>query len=198
MSGDLDTWFKREVVIHDEALTRYLRRRWPYLEDIHDLRQETYARLYEAAQTHRPTAAKPFLFKIAQRLMAARIRRRRIVAIDSMEDFDVSSMLVDDISPERDTAAHQELRQLAEAIDDLPPKCREVIWMRRIDDLSQREVAARLDLSEKTVEKHVMKGMKRLIDALVGEAEDQDRRTPYETPAGGGLRKVDNSDQEEL
>src|SRR5688572_19352924 len=140
MSSALDIWFKRDVVVHEEALTRYLRRRWPYADDIRDLRQETYARLYEAAQTRRPEPVKPLLFKIAQQLMAARIRRRRIIAIDSMEDFDVSSILIDDISPERDMAAHQELRQLAEALDGLPTKCREVIWMRRIDDLSQKEV----------------------------------------------------------
>src|SRR2546430_11771164 len=57
-------------------------------------------------------------------------------------------------------------RRLAEAIDLLPPKCREAVWMRRVDDLSQREVAMRLGITQKTVEKHVMKGMKLLATLL--------------------------------
>src|SRR4030095_3132304 len=77
----------------------------------------------------------------------------------------------DELSPERETTAHQELRQLAEALDGLPPKCRQVVWMCRIDNLTRKEVADRLGVSEKTVEKHLMKGMKRLIDAVFGENE---------------------------
>lgn len=182
MEDPLDTWFKREVVIHEAALTRYLRRCWPNLDDIHDLRQETYARVYESAQSAIPLSARPFIFAIAKNLMADRIRRQRIVPIDTVGDLDALNVLVDDLDPEERTSAHQELRQLARAIDDLPEKCRTVLWMRRIDDLPQKEVAARLGLSEKTVEKHVMQGIKKLTDAVFGgasgrkpNASDQDR-----------------------
>jgi len=207
MDEALDTWFKREVVVHDEALTRYLRRHWPHPDDIHDLRQEAYVRIYESARTHIPMAARPFIFKIAQRLIADRIRRKRIVAIDSMGDLDASSVVVDEISPEREAAAHQELRHLAEALDGLPPKCREVVWMCRIDDLSRKEAAARLGVSEKTVEKHLMKGMKRLIDAVFGEididgwhtARQQDGQERGKSRAlARQPRKDDDPDQEEL
>lgn len=174
MDDVLDSWFKREVMIHDEALTRYLRRSWPHPEDIHDLRQETYVRLFESAQHHIPDIVRPFIFAIARRLMTDRIRRQRTVAIDSTGDIEALNVLVDDLSPERDTAAHQELRRLAEALDSLPVKCREVVWMRRIDDLSQKEVASRLGLSEKTVEGHITKGMKRLTDAILGEIDSLD------------------------
>ncbi len=166
--ASLDAWFKREVVVHEEALMRYFYRSWPNVDDIPDLRQETYVRIYESARTQIPNAARPFLFAVARRLMADRIRRQRIVAIDSVGDLETLNVLVDEVSPERAAAGHQELRQLAEALDELPPKCREVLWLRRIDDLSQKEVAGRLGLSEKSVEKHVMKGMKRLIDAIFG------------------------------
>lgn len=170
MDDHLDTWFKREVVIHEEALTRYLRRCWPHPDDIHDLRQETYIRVYESARKTIPDSARPFIFAIAKNLMADRIRKRRIVPIDTVGDFDSLNVLIDELTPEQRASAHQELRQLARALDDLPEKCRTVLWMRRIDDLPQKEVAARLGLSEKTVEKHVMKGIKRLTDAVFGGA----------------------------
>jgi len=174
MDDALDSWFKSEVVIHDEALTRYLRRSWPRSHEVNDLRQEIYLRVYAAARTHIPDVARTFIFAVARRLIIDRLRHQRVVAIDSVTDFETLNVLVDDISPERDMAAHQELRKLAEALDGLSPKCREVVWMRRIDDLSQKEVAERLGLSERAVERYIMKGMKRLAEAYFGEHEAAD------------------------
>lgn len=193
MSEALDSWFKREVVVHEKALTRYLSRSWPHPHEVHDLRQETYIRVYESARTQLPQAAGPFIFAIARRIMTDRIRRQRIVAIDSVGDLDALNVLVDEVSPERDTAAHQELRQLAAALEALPPRCREVMWMRRVEDLPQREVAQRLGLSEKSVEKHVMKGMKRLIEAVFGVAP-ADHSNPVSGPALGKKKHGQQTD----
>jgi RNA polymerase sigma-70 factor (ECF subfamily) len=43
-------------------------------------------------------------------------------------------------------------------IDTLPPRCREVVRLRRIEGLSQRETAERLGLSENVVEKEIRRG----------------------------------------
>ena len=43
-----------------------------------------------------------------------------------------------------------------------------MVWLRRVEDLSQKEVAVRLGISEKTVEKHIAKGMRLLADHLHG------------------------------
>lgn len=172
MDEPLDSWFKREVLAHEEALVRYLFRTWPNRQDVHDLRQDTYIRVYEAAAKSRPQAPKSFLFATARHLMTDRIRRRRIVAIDTVGDLDALNVMIDDISPEQRTSAHEELRRLAQAIDLLPPKCREAVWMRRVDDLPQKEVAVRLGISQKTVEKHVMKGMKLLAEALYSDESE--------------------------
>ncbi len=69
---------------------------------------------------------------------------------------------MDEISPERKAAAHEELDRLARAFDRLPAKCREVVWLRRVKELSQSEVAKRLNLAEKTVEKHLRLGARLL------------------------------------
>jgi RNA polymerase sigma factor (sigma-70 family) len=192
VDDEIDAWFKSEVLIHEEALTRYLRHHWQNPHDIHDLRQETYARVYESAQKRIPDSARPFIFAIARHLMADRIRKRRIVAIDSVGDFAALNVLVDVVTPETRAGAHQELRQLARALDDLPKKCREVVWLRRIDDLSQKEVAKRLGLSEKTVEKHLMKGMKRLTNAIFGaEPLDEPQSSGANEGQGHGKQQAD-------
>lgn len=162
----LNTWFKREILAHERSLVRYLSRSWSNRQDVCDLRQDTYIRVYEAAVRSRPLSPKSFLFATARNLMADCLRRRRVVAIDLVADPEELNALIDELSSEQRASAHQELLRVAEALSLLPPKCRQVVWMRRIDDLPQKDVALRLGVAQKTVEKHLMRGMKVLARAL--------------------------------
>ena len=168
MNAALDEWFVREVLAHEGALVRYLMRTWPARDEIHDLRQETYLRVYEAAAKELPRSAKAFLFTTARHLLVDRARRKKVVSFEPGWDLDGLNVLVDEISPERSAGAQEELRALAEAFNNLPPRCQQVVWMRRVEDKSQKEVAATLGIGEAMVEKHVAKAMRRLADALFG------------------------------
>ncbi len=169
MDEDLDRWFIREIVAHEAALTRYLARTWSDRSEIHDIRQDCYVRVYEAAAKSRPVSPKSFLFQTARHLMVDYVRRRRVVSIESVEDLDALSVTVDELSPERRVSAVQELRHLSQAFDRLPAKCRGVVWMRKVEGLSQRDVARRLNIAETTVEKHVARGIRFLAGFLFGD-----------------------------
>ena len=168
MPAALDRWFIEAILVHEEALLRYLQRSWPHRDEVHDLRQEIYARVYEAARKALPQQPKAFLFASARHLLADRARRARVVSIEPMGDFEPSHVLVDDVSPERWCGGRQALMRLADAFDRLPDRCREVVWLRRVEELSQKDVALRLGISEKTVEKHIAKGMRLLAEQLFG------------------------------
>src|SRR5262245_16851807 len=101
MQDSLDAWFKREVLPHEAALLRYLARVWPRKHEIQDLRQETYARVYAAAMTARPSSARAFLFTTAHHLMTDRVRHERVVSIEAVGDIDALSVSVEEISVER-------------------------------------------------------------------------------------------------
>ena len=101
-------------------------------------------------------------------LLADRARRAKVVSIEPMGDFEPSHVLVDEVSPERWCGGRQALKRLADAFDRLPDRCREVVWLRRVEELSQKDVALRLGISEKTVEKHIAKGMRLLAGQLFG------------------------------
>src|SRR5262245_51148497 len=103
-------------------LVRYLMRVWPNRNEVHDLRQDIYVRVYEAAKKLRPTSAKAFLFSTARHLLADRARRGRVVAIETVGDWDELNVLVDEVTPERELSARQELKLLARAFRRLPPK----------------------------------------------------------------------------
>ncbi len=184
MDESLDAWFAREILVHEDSLVLYLRRCWPQRDDIHDLRQEVYVRIYEAAGKARPAMPKSFLFATARHLMTDRLRRGRVVSIETVGDFDSMNVLIDEISPERRLGARQVLRQLAEAFDRLPDRCREVVWLRRVEELPQKEVAARLGITEKTVEKHVAKGVRMIAEHFYGGDSAQAGRSRQAADAG--------------
>ena len=168
MDEHVDAWFAREILVHEDALLRYLRRCWSHADDIHDLRQEAYIRVYEAARRERPHQPKSFLFTTARNLMADRLRRNRVVSIDTVGDFESLNVLVDEVTPERWSSGRQTLKRLAEAFDRLPPRCREVVWLRRVEELPQKDVAMRLGISEKTVEKQIAKGARLIAEYFYG------------------------------
>lgn len=165
----LDEWFAAEILCLEAGLTRYLRRVWPREQDVPDLLQDIYVRVYESAARTRPDVPRAFVFATARNLIADRIRHERIVSIDYTQDFDVLNVLIDEISPEQRLNARQELRRLSDALDRLPDDCRNVIWLRRIEGLSQREVAERLGMREGTLESHVCRGVRQLIKAVLGD-----------------------------
>lgn len=171
MTESMDEWFQREVLVHEPVLLGYLRHVWPRREEIKDLAQESYARVYQSALTARPATPRAFLFATARHLMVDRLRRERVVSIQAIGDLEALNVLVDELSAERCATAHQELARLSEALDALPPRCREVVWLRRVEELSYREIAERLGIGVKTVESHITHGLKLLAEFFLGPVE---------------------------
>jgi RNA polymerase sigma factor (sigma-70 family) len=166
MLSDLDNWFAHEILPHEAALMRYLARVWPDRSEIEDIRHDAYVRILESAHRLRLTAPKSLLFSIARNLMVDRVRRNRVVSIDLMGDLDTLNVLIDEITPERRVSIHQRMTRVAAAINRLPNRCQAVFWLRRIENLSQKEIAVELGVSEGTVEKHMVRAARLLADLL--------------------------------
>jgi RNA polymerase sigma-70 factor (ECF subfamily) len=188
VSAALDSWFIREILVHEQALERYLRRCWSHRDDVHDLRQDIYVRVYEAAGKALPTAPKSFLFTIARNLMTDRLRRAKVVPIFTVGDFDGLNVLVEDDSLER-VSGRQALARLAAAFDRLPDRCREAVWLRRVEDLPQKAVAQRMGVSEKTVEKHLAKGMRLMANWYYGGQSADSTGSARETSDDDGFTR---------
>lgn len=181
----VDEWFATQILPHEAALMRYLVRIWRNQAEIPDIRQEIYARVFESAIKRLPESPKAFLFVTARNLLADRVRRERIVSIDYTQDVDPLNVLVDEVSPERRLSARQELRRLSEAFDKLSDNCRAVVWLRRVEGLSQREAAERLGLTEGALEGHLSRGLRALAKAVFGE-----------TPAAGAQSDAGGAEHE--
>lgn len=163
---DLKAWFIREVLPLEAALTQFLGRHWPRKEDIDDLCQDVYIRVYESAQRKIPSPTRPFVFAIARNLLIDRFRRNRVTPINGVPDLAALEIATDEPGPDRGTIARDELRLLREAFNRLPPRAREVLVLKRIDNLSRQEIARRLGIAENTVKQHLVEATRRLADML--------------------------------
>src|ERR1700676_1889878 len=107
----LTAWFMREVLAHEASLMRYPKRACPNEHEVADIRQEVYARVFDAARKSRPSHPKSFLFTTARHLMVDKARHARVVSIEAAGDLEGLDVLVDELSPERRHEGRQELKR---------------------------------------------------------------------------------------
>ena len=166
MDRELENWFVSEILPHQAALTGFLKRVCRSSSEVADLRQETYIRVCESAIKARPRSPKAFLLATARNLVIDRCRRDRVVSIDHVANGTALELSIDELTPERQLEAREDLQQLNRAFHALPEKTKSVIWLRRVAGLSQREAAASLGIDEGALEGHMARGMRRLAEAV--------------------------------
>jgi RNA polymerase sigma factor (sigma-70 family) len=173
MEETLQLWFIHKIVCHEAALMRYIRRAWPDHEEAADLRQEIYAKVYESASKSRPVSPQYYLFATARNLIVDRVRRGKIVSIEMRDDLGEINTFIDELSPERHVSARQELTRLIAAFESLPEACRETVWKRKVEELSQKAVAAAMGTKERVVERRLHRGIRLLAEHFFGASENQ-------------------------
>lgn len=187
MTQTLNEWFDREILAHERALAKFVARVWSNRSEIDDLCQETFVRVYESAAKSLPQSPRGFLFATARHLMADRIRRGKIVSIEMRGDLELLNVLIDEISPEQQVSARQELWLLAQAFSTLPQKCRDVMWLIKVEELTRKQTAERLNISVKAVEKRIERGVKLLEAAYFGSGAGGDSDAHPTTVKTGGV-----------
>lgn len=157
---DVAQWFATDVQVHEGTLRAWLRSKYPMLSDPDDIVQESMVRVWSARTGGEVVSPKALLFSTARNLAIDELRRRKIATIEGIAEIDELSVS----APGRDvaeTVAHdQELDLLTQAIQSLPPRCRQVLTLRKIYGLSQKEIAAQLGIAEHTVEAQIGNGMR--------------------------------------
>jgi RNA polymerase sigma factor (sigma-70 family) len=165
-SAEESRWFVQEVHAHDAALKHYLRSSFPALRDVEDVAQESYLRLWRQRAADPIRSARAFLFTIAQRVALDTVRRLRRSPVDA--EVSLAEVEVADQVPAGNEclSRRERIQLLIEAIDALPARCREVVVLRKLKLVSQRDTATRLGISEKGVENQLARGLQRCRDHL--------------------------------
>lgn len=137
-----------------------------------DLAQELYLKLasrHETAEAENPLA---LLYRIATNLMLDRARgeRRSAVRDGAWRQAAHLSLGGEDVADEpaadEAVASRQRLRQLVEAVAQLPPQMQRAFRLHKLEGLSHAETARVMGLSVKSVEKHISAALKTLAARL--------------------------------
>lgn len=158
---DLALWYRQQVLVHEPALRAYLRRAFPIVTDLDNVVQETFVRVLQAHRTGSVENVRGYLFATARNLALGLLRRREIISIESIAEPEELGVSTEEPGVAEKVALKFDLEALSAALQSLPERCREVLTLRKIEGLSQREIAARLGISEHTVEAQVGNGMRR-------------------------------------
>ncbi len=163
-----EQWFAEEVYPHKSRLRSWLHARFPWMTDVDDVVQDSLSRLWrrQTQPGREPIhSGKAALFAIARNLATDQARHQGVVSIDSVADMSKLAVL-DDTDVAEAVSVRQELEFLADALRELPARCRQVITLTKIYGYTEREVAERLGISEHTVRTQVVRGMRRCMEYL--------------------------------
>lgn len=146
------------------ALRRRLQSRVGSGEEANDIVHEAFARLIGAASFQRLRQPDAFLGRIVRNLLIDRARRlsaRSVhVPLDEAGEVPVRAEQEDLIE------AEQMADRYRKAVASLPPRMREVFLLHRVEELDYREIAARLQISVRTVEWHFAEAIVRIGKGL--------------------------------
>jgi len=165
-TSDRSSWLARHILPHEPALRAWLRRRVVSGLEVDDIVQETYAVLAAMGCIDHIDAPRAYAFQTAQSIILRHLRRARVVRIEALGDIETLNPTAEEPSPERQASSRQELRLVMGLIEALPAKCREAFTLRKVAGLSQREVARQMGITESTVEKHIGRALRTLMEAL--------------------------------
>ena len=165
-NAEYSPWFEQEIAAHEPQLRSYLQNKFPGLEDVDDVIQESYARLLKTRNEKEIKEPKALLFTIARNIVYDLFRRKKVVQFESLTHFSDSSVIDSKTDVEETVSLRDEIDLLIRAVETLPRRCRQVMTLRMIYGYSYKEIARELEISAHTVKAQLAKGMRRSADYL--------------------------------
>ncbi len=117
-----------------------------------DVVQEVFLKLWQKCADIRFATVKAFLYRVADNILTDQFRHKKVVLVHRQK---LSINTVNDQTPQFQLEEKEFKEKLEHIINSMPEKSRVVFLMNRIEKLKYREIAERLGLSQKAVEKRM-------------------------------------------
>jgi RNA polymerase sigma-70 factor (family 1) len=127
-----------------------------------DIVQDTFLKVWERRESIRTDTVKSLLYTIANNLFLNRIDHEKVL-LKFTADYSLNEF---SSAPDFELEMREFDEKLQRSLSDLDEKSRVVFLMNRIDDMTYREIAQNLGLSQKAVEKRMGKALAFLKDKL--------------------------------
>lgn len=151
------------------ALLRHVQRFASSKEDAADLVQDTYLRVMGRISMSRfDGEARAYLFQTATNLARDHYRRQKFRSHTPLDEAPEDNLETDEPSAEQIISADQVNAALRVAIREMPEDARAVFLLARSRDLSYDDIAKRLRIGRRTVERRVAEAVAFLAGRLRG------------------------------
>ncbi len=165
---------EKELEILYRAHARQLRgfaRRRVGSQEAEDLVQDVYLRLLQQGEIATLQRPREYLYRVASNLAidSARKTKTRSRFADESIEFSMPHPAV--TSPEKIVESLMEWRRFQTFLEELPPFTRKILLLNRIGELTHEEIANQLNVSVRTVERHVANALKQLRRRLGADVQ---------------------------
>jgi len=189
--SDRSRWLAINVLPHEALIRSKLRGMRAYTLDIEDVIQETYTRMLSVPGLETIRHPRQYAIKTAKAIVVDHVRHSRVVSIASAGRSDSLDVPEREANAEERLGFQEEVAAVEEALAGLPEKCRMTLLLRRVEGLSQKEVARHLGISEKMVERHMTDSVKYLIKLFGRGGKSRTQTSPNNTETGEESDVVD-------
>ncbi len=133
-------------------------------EDAEEVTNDVFLQIWDRdIQLHTKNNLNNFLFVITKNKCLNVLRKKKINVTNIETILNDYQTLA---TPFEDLIFREIEEKINQAIENLPPKCKEAYMLVKVDGLKTREAAQKLSISEKTVEKHTRNAKKALWATL--------------------------------
>lgn len=150
---------------HHDRLESLVRKHVPDREAAADIVQDVFARALAAGPRMTDEDDRRVLYASTRNAAVEhyRSRKRRADIVAALVPEQLAPPVV---SPEAGLEARQALYALDQALNQLSPRCREIFILRRVEGLSNAEIADRYGISVNGVEKHIARALRHCQQCL--------------------------------
>lgn len=163
---ELAKWVGAEILPHERDLRMWLQRRFVAAAEVEDIVQECYCRLARLTDVARITEPRAYLFTIARNIALEHRKRASVVRLETLADTGEGQAGIDFLSPERIAEGRQDLGRLQSALETLPERARRIFIMRKVEGLSQKEIAEALGVTESVVENDASRSLRAVLQLM--------------------------------
>lgn len=157
---ELEEGFLASYDEHADALFRHVLLRVRDRESAKDIVQEAYSRTWlYLSEGKKIDYIRAFLYRVANNLIVDGARKKKSASLDAMMDDDGFEPVDESI---RDFAEKPQAREAMKMLGELDEIYRVAITMRYVEELSPREIAEKLGVSENVVSVRIHRGIERL------------------------------------
>lgn len=147
--------FKRMFLKYHGDLERFLISRGNSTSDALDIIQESFLRLWEKCKEVSESSLKSFLFTTSERIFIDRYRKEK-----TRKKYSGSLRLKSDNNDGQFQLELEEFKQHLESVlSSMNQNSREVFMLHRFEKMKYKEIAERLDISVKAVEKRMQNAL---------------------------------------